>query len=80
VLKLIVGHGARMALMGIAIGMVAALALTRLMSTMLFGVTSHDPLTFVAVAMVLIGVALFASYVPALRATRVDPVVALRYE
>jgi predicted permease len=80
VLKLIVGHGARMALMGIAIGVVAALALTRLMSTMLFGVTSHDPLTFVAVAMVLIGVALFASYVPALRATRVDPVVALRYE
>jgi predicted permease len=80
VLKLIVGHGARMALIGIAIGVVAALALTRLMSTMLFGVTSHDPLTFVSVAALLISVALFACYLPARRATRVDPVVALRYE
>ncbi|HEX5422800.1 MAG TPA: ABC transporter permease [Candidatus Acidoferrales bacterium] len=80
VMRLVLGHGARMALIGIAIGVVAALGLTRLMAGELFGVTAHDPLTFLAVAVVLVIVALLASYVPARRAMRVDPVVALRCE
>jgi putative ABC transport system permease protein len=80
VLKMIVGQGAKMALLGVAFGIAAALALTRLMSGMLFGVTPTDPLTFFAVAALLVAVALLACYIPARRASRVDPVVALRYE
>jgi putative ABC transport system permease protein len=80
VLRLIVGEGARLAAIGIAIGLVLSFALARLISSLLFGVTAADPLTFAAVAAVLSGVALLASYVPGRRAMRVDPMVALRYE
>lgn len=80
VLRLIMSDGARMALLGIGIGIVAALGLTRLMTSMLFGVGPTDPLTFAAVTLVLALIALLACYVPAHRAMRVDPTVALRYE
>jgi predicted permease len=80
VLRLVIGHGARMALIGVAIGIVAALGLTRLMANQLFGVSAHDPLTFAGVAILLILVAVAACYVPARRAMRVDPMLALRSE
>lgn len=80
VLKMILGDGARMTLLGIGIGVAAALALTRLMSGMLFGVKSTDPFTFAIVAVLLCAIALLACYVPARKAMRVDPMVALRYE
>jgi predicted permease len=80
VMRLILGQGARMAMIGVAIGSVAALGLTRLMANQLFGVTAHDPLTFTGVAGVIMLVAIAACYVPARRAMRVDPVVALRSE
>jgi putative ABC transport system permease protein len=80
VLRLILGQGARMALLGLLPGIFLALGLTRLMRSQLFGVTPHDPLTFAAVAMVFVMVALAACYIPARRAARVDPMVALRYE
>ncbi len=80
VLRLVLGEGVKMAALGVAIGFVAALALTRLMSQMVFGVSTTDPITFVGVAAVLVVVALFACYIPARRAMRVDPIVALRYE
>ncbi len=80
VMRLVLGQGARMALLGVAAGTAAALGLTRLMASQLFGVTAHDPLTFAAVAMLLTLVALLACYLPARRAVRVDPMVALRHE
>jgi predicted permease len=80
VLRLVLGHGARMALLGVAIGVAVALALTRLMSRLLFGVSPSDPLTFAGVAILLTLVALVACYIPARRAMRVDPLVALRHE
>ena len=80
VLRLVIGHGARMALIGVAIGVGAALGLTRLMANQLFGVSAHDPLTFAGVAMLLIIVAVAACYIPARRALRVDPIIALRCE
>jgi putative ABC transport system permease protein len=80
VLKLAVGQGLKLVLVGIVIGLGAAFLLTRVMSSLLFRVSATDPLTFIIISLVLIGVAVVASFVPALRATRIDPMDALRYE
>jgi len=80
VLRMVLGQGLRTILVGVAIGIVGALALTRIVESLLFGVTSTDPLTFGAGTLLLVGAALLACYIPARRATRVDPMVALRYE
>jgi predicted permease len=80
VLNMIVGQGLKLALIGVAIGIAGALALTRFLSSMLYGITPTDPLTFVVVSLILIAVALVACYIPARRAAKVDPMVALRYE
>ena len=80
ILRLVVGHGMKLTAAGIVIGVIASLALTRVMSNLLFGVTATDLPTFVGVSAVLTAVALLANYIPARRATRVSPVVALRYE
>jgi putative ABC transport system permease protein len=80
IFRLIVGHGMRLALIGIAIGVAAAIALTRLMKTLLFGVTATDSGTFIGVSILVILVAVAACYIPARRAMRVDPMVALRHD
>ncbi|MGH9774532.1 MAG: ABC transporter permease [Candidatus Acidiferrales bacterium] len=80
VMRLILGHGNRIILFGVAIGALASLGMTRLMSGLLFGVSPSDPFTFIAVIVLLALVALLACYLPARRAMRVDPMVALRYE
>ena len=80
VLKMVIGQGTKLIVIGVAIGIAASLGLTRLMSPMLYGVTAMDPATYVAVALLLAVVALVACYIPARRAMRVDPMVALRYE
>jgi hypothetical protein len=80
VLQMVLKQGARTALVGVAIGIAIALGLTELMRSLLFGVSAQDPMTFAAVAALLIAVALLASYIPARRAMLVDPVVVLRYE
>ena len=80
VLRLVLGQAAKLAMMGVVVGIAVALALTRLMSTLLFGVSATDPTTFAGVALLLVVVALAASYVPVRRAMKLDPVVALRYE
>jgi putative ABC transport system permease protein len=80
VLWLVIGQGMKLALAGVAIGLAGALALTRLMKTLLFGVSAYDPLTFGSIAMLLALVALLACWIPARRATRVNPIIALRRE
>jgi putative ABC transport system permease protein len=80
VLKLAVGYGMKLVVVGIVIGLIAAFALTRVMSSLLFGVTATDPATFTLISLLLVAVAVLASYIPARRATKVDPIIALRYE
>ena len=80
VVRLVVRQGMVLAIAGVAIGLPVSIALTRLISSLLFEVTPRDPITFTAVTTLLIGVAAFACYLPARRATRIEPIVALRQE
>jgi putative ABC transport system permease protein len=80
IVRLVVWKGMALALSGVAIGLAGALAISRLMRSLLFGVSAVDPFTFVAISLVLTVVTLLASYVQARRAARIDPIVALRYE
>jgi putative ABC transport system permease protein len=80
VLALVVGQGMALAVIGVAIGLAGALGLTRLLSSQLFGIGATDPATYIVVSLLLGAIALMATLVPAMRATRVDPVVALREE
>jgi putative ABC transport system permease protein len=77
---MVMGQGMMLAITGIAFGLNGALGLTRLMTTMLFGVEPTDPATFVSISVLIAGVALAACYIPGRKATKVDPLVALRYE
>jgi len=79
-LRLVVGQGMRLTIIGAVLGLAAAFGLTRLLASLLFGVKTTDPLTYAAVALVLSTVALLACAIPAIRASKIDPVIALRYE
>jgi putative ABC transport system permease protein len=79
-LKLVLGQGLTLTMIGVTAGLALALALTRFISSLLFGVGANDPITFVAIALLLAGVALIASYLPARRAMKVDPITALRHD
>ena len=80
ILRLVVGQGMRLAVAGLTLGILIAFAATRVLSSLLFGVSAHDPLIFGGVSVVLASAAILACYIPARRATRVDPIIALRYE
>jgi len=80
VLKMTVAQGLRLVVAGVVIGLAAAFVLTRVMASLLFGVSATDPTTFHSISLILISVAVIASYIPALRATKIDPMVALRYQ
>jgi ABC-type antimicrobial peptide transport system permease subunit len=80
VFKLVIGQGLAPTMIGVVVGLIGAFALTRLMSSLLFAVTATDPVTLVGVSLLLTGAALLACYIPARRATKIDPMVALRYE
>jgi ABC-type antimicrobial peptide transport system permease subunit len=80
VLQLVLREALQVTLLGMLLGVIAALALSRLMSSYVYGITATDPLTLSAASLLLFGVSLFASYLPAWRATRVNPISALRYE
>lgn len=80
ILQIVIGRGLRLALVGAVIGLVCALVVSRLVANLLYGVRPTDPLTLIAVSALFIAVAMFACYLPARRATKVDPIIALRYE
>ncbi|HEY7184470.1 MAG TPA: FtsX-like permease family protein, partial [Blastocatellia bacterium] len=79
-LKLVLGQGVRLTMIGVAAGLTLALALTRFLSSLLYGVSAADPITFTTIALLFAGLALTASYLPARRAMKVDPLTALRHE